>query len=215
MRIRKTLKIIFQLTLVAAIAGLVLNGYVYEEGGRYILQSREDAPHAEAAIILGAAITQAGLPSPVLQDRVLMAVDLYRQGKVSKILVSGSNPSTSYNEVNPVRKVLVENGIPTEDIFLDHAGFDTYSTMYRAKEVFKVTSAIVVTQNFHLPRALFLARNMGLEAYGMPADRSTYTLKNYVREFFSRPKAFIDIVMKRSPKYTGPVIPITGDGTAT
>ncbi len=215
MKFGKTIKIFLELSILVIIAGFIMNAYVYHEGSAYILSSRDNAPHVEAAIILGAAVTQAGLPSPVLQDRILMAVDLYKQGSVSKILVSGSNPTVEYNEVNPVRKVLVDKGIPPEDIFLDHAGFDTFSSMYRAKEVFKVDSAIIVTQSFHLPRALYLARNVGLVAYGIPADRSTYTVKNYIRELFSRPKAFIDIVVKRMPKYVGPSIPISGNGTST
>lgn len=153
--------------------------------------------------------------SSVLEDRAVMAINLYKQGKVSKILMSGGNPTVTNNEVDPVRKFLIANGIPASDIFLDHAGFDTYSTMYRARTVFKVTSAIIVTQEFHLPRAVYTARSLGIDAYGLVADRGTYSFKNYLREFLSRPNAFLDILIHRLPKYLGPSFPITGDGTTT
>jgi SanA protein len=211
---RVTKKVVW-VGIIFIIVGMIINIYVYAEGKKYIVSSIDGLPHAEAAIILGAAITQAGLPGPVFQDRIAMAIELYKQGKVSKILVSGGNPTVAYNEVDPVRKVLIQDQIPAQDIFLDHAGYDTYSTMYRAKEIFQIDSAIIVTQNFHLPRALYLARSMNIEAYGTPADRGTYQIKNYLRELLSRPKSFFDVIVHRRPQYLGAQIPITGDGTHT
>jgi len=193
------------------------NIYAYDKGERYIVQSSDDISRsqAQAAIILGAGVTLKGTPSSVLQDRILAAISLYNEGKVFKILVSGSNSEVENNEVNPVKKVLMQNGIPERDIFLDHAGFDTYSTMYRAHSVFKVDSAIIVTQEFHLPRAVYLARSLGINAYGMAADRGTYSIKNYIRELLARPLAVFDVLRGRVPKYLGPAIPITGDGSIT
>ena len=173
------------------------------------------AAHAQAAIILGAAVSQKGNPSPVLEDRIVTAIALYKQGKVSKILMSGGNPSVINNEVDPVRKILIAQGIPIEDIFLDHAGFDTYSSMYRAKAVFKISSAIIVTQEFHLPRAVYTARSLGINAYGVAADRGQYSIKNYLRELLSRLLAFINVLLHRIPKYLGPAFPITGNGLGT
>ena len=134
----------------------VLNFYVYVQGEKYAFDSIDALPHAQVAIILGAAVTASGTPSSVLEDRIVTAINLYKKGKVDKILMSGSNPTVADNEVDPVRNVLIANGIPNQDIFLDHAGLDTYSSMYRAKVVFEVDTAIVVTQEFHLPRAIYM-----------------------------------------------------------
>ncbi|HVS79987.1 MAG TPA: ElyC/SanA/YdcF family protein [Candidatus Paceibacterota bacterium] len=212
---KRKLELAFGIFGIAAACFIAINLYVSGVGAKYIAASTENLPQVQAAIIPGAAVTQKGTPGAVLEDRIAMALSLYKQGKVSKILVSGSNGTLDYNEVDPVRKVLMSNQIPQEDIFLDHAGFDTYSTMYRAKAVFQVDSAIIVTQDFHLPRALYLARSMGIEAYGIPADRGTYTARNYFRELFSRPKAFFDVLIHRVPKYLGDPIPITGSGVGT
>ncbi len=165
--------------------------------------------------VLGAGVLRDGSLSPILVDRVEAAIRLYVGHKVQKILVTGDNSSIYHNEVNPVRNYLLKNNIPDQDIFLDHAGFDTYSSMYRARDVFQVKSMIIVTQSFHLPRAVFLARALGIEAYGMNADNGNYKISNYVREIFADVKAVIDLVFHRSPKYLGDEIPITGDGSNT
>ena len=141
-----------------------------------------------------------------------MAIKLYEAKKVSKILVSGDNSTDSHNEVNPVRLYLISKGIPDEDIFLDHAGFDTYSTMYRARDIFGVSSTLVTTQSFHLPRAIFIARQLGIEAYGVNADVGHMLFRNYVRETLANEKAFLNLILHRKPKYLGEKIPITGDG---
>jgi SanA protein len=197
------------------LVGSALNIYVYKKGSKYIVSSIEKVPQAQVAIILGAAVSTKGVPSPVLEDRIVMAINLYKQGKVSKILMSGGNPTIINNEVDPVKKELLQNGIPEQDIFLDHAGFDTYSSMYRAKSVFNIKTAIIVTQAFHLPRALYIARSLDIDAHGLAADRGAYLYKNYLRELISRPNAFWDILIHRTPKYLGPSIPITGDGSQT
>jgi SanA protein len=194
---------------------VALNVYVYMQGAPYIISALDLVPHSQAAIILGAAVTQKGIPSSVLEDRVITAINLYKEGKVDKILMSGGNATVANNEVDPVRKMLIAQGIPKDDIFLDHAGFDTYSTMYRAKAIFKISSAIVVTQDFHLPRALYTARSLGIRAYGLRADRGQYSIRNYMRELLSRPNAFLDVLIHRTPKYLGPAVPISGDGNAT
>ncbi len=180
---------------------------------RYTYTSIEEVPESDAALVLGASVVR-GNPSPILTERADVAVALYREQKVSKILVTGDNGALSYDEVTPVREYLLEAGIPSEDIFLDHAGFDTYSSMYRAREVFKAESLIIVTQDFHLPRALWVARHLGLTAYGVVAGTggSTYS---YVREIPASIKAVLDTSTGREPKYLGPELPLSGNGEAT
>ena len=187
-----------------------IDGSARSNIARYINHSC--APNAEAALIPGAAILADGALSSIFIDRVDAAIALYRAGKVSKILVSGDNSTVSHNEVKPVRHYLLEKGIPDEDIFLDHAGFDTYSTMYRARDVFQVGSAIISTQSFHLPRAIFLARRLGIDAHGIEAGDGNHLFGSYVREIFANEKAVFNLFLNRQPKFLGDVIPITGDG---
>jgi vancomycin permeability regulator SanA len=118
----------------------------------------------------------------------------------------------SHNEVNPARVYLISKGILDQDIFLDHAGFDTYSSMYRARDIFGVSSIIISTQSFHLPRAVFIARQLGIEAYGVRADIPNLRPHNYIREIFANEKAILDLVFHRVPKFLGDEVPITGDG---
>jgi len=179
----------------------------------YIYSTTKNVPITETALIPGAAILNDGTLSPVFRDRVDLAIKLYEEKKVSKILVSGDNSTVSHNEVDPVRKYLLSKGIPDEDIFLDHAGFDTYSSMYRAHDIFGVASMTVTSQSFHLPRAVFIARRLGMEAYGVNADIGHILVVNYVREFLADEKAIVDLIIQRKPKYLGTKIPITGDGT--
>ena len=178
----------------------------------YTYTNPTDAPNAQVAIVLGAALATGGTPAPIFTDRMDVAIALYKAKKVSKILVSGDNSTLSHNEVNPARLYLIGEGVPDEDIFLDHAGFDTYSTFYRARTVFGVSSALITTQSFHLPRAVFIARGLGMEAYGVTSDVGAVLSRNYVREVFADEKALLDLVFGRKPKYLGDAIPIAGDG---
>ncbi len=175
--------------------------------------SFEDVPVTEVAIVLGASVID-GKPSPILAARADMAIQLYEDGKVSKILVSGDNGELTHDEVTPVREYLIAAGIPDDDIFLDHAGFDTYSSMYRAIRVFDATSATIVTQDFHLPRALYIARHLGLTAYGVVADGQG-TPFDYMREVPASDKALLDLLTGRLPKYLCMQYPLTGSGTST
>lgn len=189
---------------------VVCNLGVYLTTKDFIFDNIADVPETEIVLIPGAAVSEKGVLSPIFTDRVDTAIALYEAEKVSKILVSGDNSTLSYNEVNPVRLYLLGKGVPEADIFLDHAGFDTYSSMYRARDVFEVTAVIISTQSFHLPRAIFIARRLGLEAYGINADEGTILKKNYIREVFATVKAVLDLVLLREPKYLGEPIPIAG-----
>lgn len=202
--------VILALGLLAALV-LFCYGWVNLSAHKLIYEDIEALPEAQAAVILGAAILQSGDPSPVLRHRIDTAIRIYEAGKVEKLLVTGDNGTFAYNEVDPARKYLLERGIPEEDIFLDYAGFDTYSSMYRARDIFLAGSVIVVSQGFHLPRAIFIAKHLGLEAYGMKADRGDYLFKNYAREVLADVKAVGDLLLGREPEYLGEEIPISGD----
>ncbi|MHB0865297.1 MAG: SanA/YdcF family protein [Minisyncoccota bacterium] len=191
---------------------LVTNIVFHVTTAPYIYARASDAPSAEAVLIPGAALLPDNTPAPIFIDRVNAAIDLYETGKVSKILVSGDNSTVSHNEVNPVRRYLVAKGIPEQDIFLDHAGFDTYSSMYRARHIFGVTSVLITSQSFHLPRAVFIARHLGIQAFGVSTDAGHLLLRNYIREIFSDEKAVFNLLFQTKPKYLGDTIPITGDG---
>jgi vancomycin permeability regulator SanA len=176
-----------------------------------------DVPARQTAIVLGALVYGGGRPSDILADRVDTAADLYLDGRVRKILVSGDHGRHDYDEVNAMRRRLQARGVPAEDIFMDHAGFDTCDTMQRARHVFGVRSAVVVTQAFHLPRAVYLARTCGLDAVGVQSDRRRYrkAVRNHARESLARVKSFAEVHLGIGPRHLGPTIPIEGDGRAT
>jgi SanA protein len=180
----------------------------------YMFDKPEDAPHTQAALVLGASVSR-GKPSPVLEERAHAAVALYMMGKVSKILVTGDNGALTHDEVTPVRKYLLDAGVAPGDIFLDHAGFDTYSSMYRARDVFLADSLTIVTQDFHLPRSIFVARRLGIEAYGVVPERGQGDVYDYLREVPASVKALLDLVSARMPKYLGDAFPLDGDGSVT
>lgn len=181
---------------------------------KYMFDRPEDVPHTQAALVLGASVVR-DTPSPVLEERAHAAVALYMMGKVSKILVTGDNGALTHDEVTPVRKYLLDAGVAPGDIFLDHAGFDTYSSMYRARDVFLADSLTIVTQDFHLPRAIFVARRLGIEAYGVIPERGQGDGYSYLREVPASVKALYDLMSARVPKYLGEAFPLDGDGSVT
>jgi SanA protein len=203
-----SLAIIFVLLVVVFVISYTL---INVGSSKYIYNDVNKLPHAQVAVIPGAAILLSGDLSPVLRDRVDMAIAIYQKGIVKKILVTGDNGSLEHNEVNPTKNYLLKKGIPEQDIFLDHAGFDTYSSMYRARDVFLMESMIVVSQAFHLPRAVYIARHLGITTYGMVADRGHYLFYNSIREMFADVKALGNLLFDRQPKYLGKVIPIMGE----
>ena len=134
----------------------------------------EDAAPQPVAIVFGAGLYRDGSPTPVLRDRLATAAELYALGKVEKLLFSGDNRTVYYNEPEAMRRYALQLGVPAEAIVLDYAGLRTYDTCYRARHIFQVESAILVTQRFHLPRALYLCSRLGIRAEGVPADRQYY-----------------------------------------
>jgi SanA protein len=200
--------------VVALIAGA--NAVVLLGGGAS--SSVDDAPHAQVALLLGAEVRGDGTPSAMLADRIAVAAELYRAGKVDRVLASGDHGTRGYDEVNTMRRELIAAGVPARDVFTDHAGFDTWDSSVRAREVFDVDSAIVVTQGFHLPRAVWLAQRAGLRASGVASDLQGYgraQQRSEVRELLARVKAVGQVVTGTEPRYLGPRIPIDGDARAS
>ena len=172
---------------------------------------------ADCAVVLGAGLRDDGSPSDVLRDRLDESLALYRAGRVGRIIVSGDHRTPAYDEPNAMRAYLEASGVPAEVIFMDHAGLDTYSSMWRARHVFGATRIVVVTQEFHLARAVWCARALGMQAEGSAADRHVYRgiAWLHVRELISRTKAVVDVTVGRTPHHDGPPIDLAGDGRVT
>lgn len=205
------------LAVVAAAGALAFtNALVVGESAPHISSALSEQQPAQVAIVLGAKVMGNGTPSSTLADRVAAGVALYRAGKVKKLLLSGDHGQTSYDEVDCMRAYAEKVGVPAEDIFMDHAGFNTYDTMYRARDIFKVKSAIVVTQKYHLWRSVYLAKSLGLEVSGFPADKSPMHTRDFIREVLARANAVLEVSLTHpKPRILGSAIPITGDGRAT
>ncbi len=205
-------------TLACGTAGVVAvgaaNAYVLLKSEGEATSDIRDVPHAQVAIVPGAAVRPDGKMSTMLADRVRGALTLWRAGKVDKILVSGDHHAWAYDEPGTMRRSLVDHGVPPRDVFEDHAGFDTWDTMQRARMIFGVGDAVVVTQGFHMPRSLYLADAAGIRATGFTTDLHPYGVqgaKSDIREVLSRVKAVADATLD-TPAMDGPPIPISGDG---
>jgi SanA protein len=198
---------------VVALAVLVgaSNAYVLLASGGGSTGEVAAVPHAEVAIVPGALVEPDGTMSAMLADRVRQAAALWHAGKVEKVLVSGDHGGWAYDEPTTMRKALVGGGVRPEDVFEDHAGFDTWATMVRARSIFGVRDAVVVTQGFHMPRALYLAGAAGIDASGLTADLHRWGFqgrKNAAREVLSRVKAVADVTLD-TPAMAGPRILIS------
>lgn len=172
---------------------------------------------ADAVIILGAYVRPDGALSWILKDRLDTGLQVYSQGLAQKIIVSGDHGQKDYNEVQAMKDYLLSHGVPAQDIFMDHAGFDTYDSIYRARDVFQVKSAIIISQNFHLPRAVYIAKRLGIETQGVQAKLYyPWWYVNTIRDSVARVKAYTDVeILKSKPRFLGEAIPITGDGRVT
>lgn len=171
----------------------------------------------ECIFVLGAAINSDGTPSKMLKNRLDLAIKLYKEGVAPKLLFSGDDGQVVYNEVSAMKNYAVDMGIPKEDIFLDHAGFSTYESVYRAKYIFDVKSMVVVTQKYHLYRALYGCNKLRINALGAAADQKIYRGQETreAREVLARDKDLIKWIFKPQPTFMGDVIPIKGDGMVT
>lgn len=215
MTFMRSIRLFFIVFLTMSIFLSLVSFYVRVRGESFIVDSADVS--APVVIVPGAGLKRDETPSDVLRDRLIVALALYDDGRVEKILCSGDNGQVQYDEVNAMRVWLLERGVDVDDIFLDHAGFDTYDTMTRAVEVFGVTNAVVVTQDFHLPRALYIANAKGISAQGVSASLQPYIAQGAyrIREIPSRIKAFFEVFFHVPPMYLGDAIDITGDGRVT
>lgn len=197
---------------------LGLNAYVKNSVGGLIITPEEAAGYdADCIIVLGCKVKDDGSPSDMLRDRLTRGVELYMDGASGKILMSGDHGRKNYNEVGAMKRFAIDAGVPSKDVFMDHAGFSTYETMYRARDVFGAKKVIIVTQRYHLYRSLYIARSLGLDAVGVCSDYQTYRgqLRRDVREVLARCKDAVSCVLKPKPKYLGEAIPVSGDGDLT
>lgn len=171
----------------------------------------------DCVIVLGCRVYDNERPADMLRDRLEAALSLYESGVVDTFLMSGDHGQTDYDEVNVMKDYAKSRGVPSERVFMDHAGFSTYETMYRAKEVFKVERAVIVTQSYHLTRAVYIAGKLGIDAYGFSADLRTYAgqTSRDIREALARVKDAVKCIFKPEPKYLGEAIPISGNGDLT
>lgn len=205
--------------LLFGIALSVLNRFVALEGAQRIISEQEaqKLDDVDCILILGAGVYNNKYPSDMLEDRLLEGIRLFMLGASDRILMSGDNSKVHYNEVKVMKDFAVKAGVPSEHVFQDHAGFSTYESMYRARDVFAAKKIIIVTQKYHMYRALYDARALGLDAYGVVSDPRTYEGQavREIRELLARAKDFIYCVLKPLPTFLGEVIPVNGNGDVT
>lgn len=202
---------------VAALFGI--NAHVKSDSKDKILTAEEAAllEDVDCILVLGCGVWDDGRPSHMLEDRLKQAVALYELGASEKLLMSGDHGRVDYDEVATMKRYAVDAGIASENVFMDHAGFSTYESMYRAGSIFQAKKVIIVTQGYHLYRAIYIAERLGLEAYGVASDYRTYVGQPVrdLREILARVKDFGTCIFKPEPTYLGEAIPIWGDGNLT
>lgn len=209
--------IVALLVLLAGIAGV--NLYVRWTVKDRILSVEEasELEDVDCIIVLGASVRNGNTPSPMLEDRLKKGIELYFDGCSPKLLMSGDHGSQYYDEVNVMKNYAKQEGVPSSDIFMDHAGFSTYESIYRVKEIYQADKIIIVTQDYHLYRALYIAKKLGVEAYGVPAEEIKYRGQSVrsTREVLATCKDFCKVILKPKPSILGAQIPIWGDGNIT
>ena len=217
-KIIEIILLIFAILLIILILSVfIIDIYVKSSTKKNIIDIDDISKYkVDAIIILGCKVNPNGNPSDMLADRLNTGIKVYNLTH-NKIIMSGDHGRDEYDEVNIMKKYAIDKGIPSSDIFMDHAGFSTYETMYRAKEIFGVKKAIIVTQEYHLYRSLYIAKKLGIEAVGVNADVRRYfgQTKRDIREVLARYKDFFKIIIKPKPTYLGEVIPVTGNGDVT
>lgn len=212
-RLKKIVLFLVSVAMLLIACVILLNTHIHHSSEKYISKSIKSLPFSYTVLVLGAHVQENGQLSFILKDRVDRALELYKSHKICRFLLSGDHGRKNYDEVNNMKKYLINKGVSTKDIFLDHAGFDTYSSLVRAKEVFDVKSVIIVSQQFHLPRAVYIARKIGLNAYGCPTANDFYERNLYYkfRESLADVKAYFSLLFHLNPRFLGKEIPITDD----
>ena len=204
--------------IIAIIIVFIINTIVAMSTKNQIINRKEASQleNVDCIIVLGAGIWGNG-PSPMLGDRLNEAISLYNENVSAKIVMSGDHGKVDYDEVNVMKKYAIEKGVPSENIFMDHAGFSSYESIYRVKEIFGAKKIVVVTQKYHLFRTLYIANQLGIEAYGVNSDPRRYVGATYreLREVIARNKDFFGCILKVKPKYLGEKISLDGNGDIT
>ncbi len=207
------------LFLLGGLSVIGVNAYVKGSVSDKILtlEYASELDGVDCIIVLGCGVKKNGEPSNMLKDRLSVGIELYDLGAAPKLLMSGDHGREEYNEVGVMKQYAVNFGISSEDVFMDHAGFSTYESIYRAKEVFEADKIIIVTQEYHLYRALYIADSFGIEAYGVSSDLQKYKgqTKMDLREVLARCKDFVTSIVKPKPTYLGKTIPVSGNGDLT
>ncbi len=217
-RSRKTLLLLLLALILLISAPFAISAYVVASARPYVL-TPEQAPgtNADCILVLGAGVWSGERPSPMLQDRLDCGIALYESGASDKLLMSGDHGRKDYDEVNVMKAYAMERGVPSSSVFMDHAGFSTYESMYRARDIFQAKRILIVTQGYHLYRALYDARALGLDAYGVAVNDRGYAAQRYydARELLARAKDFFYALFQPEPTYLGDTIPVSGNGDAT
>lgn len=218
---KKGLKWLCILAAAAAVIVLGINFIVVGMGGRDLVSEKdmlkESSFRADCIIVLGAQVKADGTPSKMLRDRLDEGIRLYEAGAAPKILMSGDDGQVEYNEVAAMAAYAEDAGVSKKDLFLDHAGFSTYESMYRAQYIFGVKRAIVVTQKYHEYRALYIGQRLGMDVRGVSAADINYAFQGFrdIREVMARDKDFLQCIFWPKPTYLGDKIDIKGDGRQT
>ncbi|HOJ81245.1 MAG TPA: ElyC/SanA/YdcF family protein [Clostridiales bacterium] len=215
--IKKVLIFILLTGCIGLAALFGINEYVKASVRDRIITAEEAAGlDADCILVLGAHVA-GETPSLMLRDRLDCGIELYKAGASDRLLMSGDHGRKNYDEVNVMKQFAIDAGVPSSHVFMDHAGFSTYESLYRARDVFISKKIIIVTQEYHLYRALYIAERLGLEAYGVAAAHAEYPGQSYreFREVLARTKDFFYVIAKPEPTYLGEAIPVDGDGDVT
>ncbi len=214
----KTLLILLCLALLCAAAVAGINLYVVGSTAQRILTPEEAAAlsDVDCILVLGSKVRPNGDPGITLEDRLLQGISLYQLGASPKLLMSGDHGTSEYDEVNTMKQYAIDAGVPSRDVFMDHAGFSTYESIARTRDVFQADKVIIVTQQYHLYRSLYLADRLGVEAYGVAADyRALPGTMLHLRETLARCKDFVFAIVQPEPTWLGEAIPVSGNGDVT
>lgn len=219
---KKRILRVFIVLALLALLGLVtvfsINGYIKASSKKRILSLEQAAnlENVDCILVLGAGVW-GDRPTHMLEDRLNFGITLYKKGASDRILMSGDHGRNNYDEVNVMKDYAVKEGVLSSDVFMDHAGFSTYESLYRARDIFEAKKIIIVTQEYHLYRAIYVADRLGLEAFGVASDPREYVGQSSreVREVLARVKDYLYVIIRPEPTYLGASIPVSGDGDIT
>ncbi len=213
--IKRIIVTVLCLGVLCGVAVIGINAYMISYVDDYLLTVEElNDKNFDCIMVLGAGLWD-GEPSPMLRERLDFGMIAYETGCSEKFLMSGDHGRKEYDEVNKMKEIAISQGVPADNIFMDHAGFSTYESMYRARDIFQVEKMLVVTQKYHLYRAVYNARKLGIDAYGFEIEQLKYPFTNDIREALARTKDFFYCIIQPEPTYLGEEIPIWASGSLT